>query len=180
MSAHLMPEMIRHGDNLGLGPLHPGPGPGPVIDGETLLWHVIMLCWQQSSSSTRYNSVLDVAAGHQMVVSHATGTFFWRPDLENGEYLGPGAYLLFAGVQPLHHPTASCSSQVISKYFYTVQIFLCNTTAPHLRGSSPRQSPTWRVAAASSPGWRLPWWRWRGSGGCTLSGPGNKQLWRGR
>ena len=40
VSAHLMPEMIRHGDNLGLGPLHPGPGPGPVIDGETLLWHV--------------------------------------------------------------------------------------------------------------------------------------------
>ena len=40
VTAHLMPEMIRHGDNLGLGPLHPGPGPGPVIDGETLLWHV--------------------------------------------------------------------------------------------------------------------------------------------
>ena len=40
LTAHLMPEMIRHGDNLGLGPLHPGPGPGPVIDGETLLWHV--------------------------------------------------------------------------------------------------------------------------------------------
>ena len=72
----------------------------------------------EALSSTRCNSVLDVAAGHQMVVSHATGTFFWRPDLENGEYLGPGAYLLFAGVQPLHHPTASCSSQVISKYFY--------------------------------------------------------------
>ena len=38
VTAHLMQEMIRHGDNLGLGPLHPGPG--PVIDGETLLWHV--------------------------------------------------------------------------------------------------------------------------------------------
>ena len=37
-----MREIIRHGDNLGLGPLYPGPGPGPVIDGESLLWHVML------------------------------------------------------------------------------------------------------------------------------------------